>query len=510
MTQGGDPKAGGFGRVAMKGSVLNSLQWVMNKAVTAVAMLVIAKLLRKEDYGVGTQALAIFQFLAVFLPLSVGDILIAHPKRFDLLAASARRLAWILGWTAACIVLLGIPVVLRLYDRPELSPAWLAGLLAVLAIRPLMEARLMLPLSLMRLQLRYPRIAAIDGLLQFAATILSVVMAVFGGRGGSLVVPQVVGVAARQAWYGCEAPATSIAPVHGRLVVFLFRAFAKVASAQYLHNVLVMLEILVLGYLCGDAEAGIFGLAFRLAIQSNGVIAFQLGLVLQPIFGHLQDDPDRQVAGFLKAQRVLGAVCVPICLAQAAIAEPIFRLVFGEAWMQSWQGSVQVFQIVSVAQTLYFVTGPSMACLRAQRRFGTFLAWQAVQLSLSVPVYTFAASRGGALGVAVASAVMWGLSSPLVVWMCTWPSTGRQVSAVIGIFLRPWLVALPIFASLGLLAKAASSWGLAGDLAVILVGGPLAGLLSCMALRWTHPDIREVFDRVWVAAMARVRRKRPA
>ena len=131
-----------------------------------------------------------------------------------------------------------------------------------------------------------------------------------------------------------------------------------------------MLEIIVLGFVSGKYETGLFGLAYSIAAQANTVIAYQLGVVLQPIFGRLQDDPERQVAGFLKAQRVLSAVCVPICFTQAVLAEPLFRLVLDA----KWQPAIPIFQVVSLMQAFYFATGPSMSCLRAQRRFGTFFA----------------------------------------------------------------------------------------------------------------------------------------
>ena len=56
----GSAQSQGLGRLAMRGSVLNSAQWLINKALTAGAMLVVAFFLTPAEYGVGVQALAIF------------------------------------------------------------------------------------------------------------------------------------------------------------------------------------------------------------------------------------------------------------------------------------------------------------------------------------------------------------------------------------------------------------------------------------------------------------------
>ena len=101
-----------LGGVAMRGSLLNSAQWLINKAFTAGAMFVIAYFLRPAEYGVGVGSLAIFQFLCIFLPLTVGDVLISNPKRFELLAPSAAGLALIIGCCTAAVTLLSIPVVI--------------------------------------------------------------------------------------------------------------------------------------------------------------------------------------------------------------------------------------------------------------------------------------------------------------------------------------------------------------------------------------------------------------
>ena len=497
-----DEQSSGLGRVAMRGSLLNSAQWLANKVLTAGAMLVIAYFLTPAEYGVGVGSLAIYQLLCIFLPLTVGDVLIAHPKRFALLAPSAAGLAMIIGCSTAIVVLISIPIVIHIYtDYPT---SWLIGLLVILAIRPIIEAKVVVPVSAMRLSLAYPKMAFVEGITQMGSTLLSVVMAALGGRGASFVVPPIFNVAARVVWYSRLANMHHSARFHPKLALFLFRLFVKAASAQYLHNVLTMLEILILGYVSGTYEAGLFGFAFLIAGQANTVIAYQLGVVLQPIFSRLQDDPERQVAGFLKAQRVLSAVCVPICFTQAVLAEPLFRLVLDA----KWQPAIPIFQVVSLMQAFYFATGPSMSCLRAQRRFGTFFAWQGIQLLISLPIYWMGADWNGALGIALASGACWAISAPLVVWLCTLVSPRKHLFEALAIFVRPWVVCVPLFGGFYMLTQWSSSFGRLGDIASLFVVGPIATLLAIWIMRFLHADIRNTIDGFVVGALAKVRRKR--
>lgn len=490
-----------FGQVALRGSAWNLAQSVLNKFLTSAAIFVIAYFLSPSEYGVGVQALATFSVATFLQPLTVGDVLIAHPRRFAMLAKSASGLAMIIGCCMAVMTLVSIPIALHFYD--EFPPLWLGGLLAVLSIRPILEARLMLPLSALRLGLAYRRMAMIDGLVQMGATLLSVATAMLGGRAASLVVPQVVAVAARGVCYHREVDRSSLDRFDTRVAGFLFRSFAKAASAQYIHNVIVMLEVLVLGIVSGSFETGLFGFVYTIASQANSIIAFQLGVVLQPIFGRLQDDPERQVAGFLKSQRVLSAVCVPISFAQAILAEPLFRLLLDE----KWQLAIPVFQVISVMQAFTFAAGPSMSCLRAQRRFGTFLVWQIVQFVVSCPIYWFGAKQSGALGIAIASASVWAISTPLVVWLCTRSSPKAHGFESLAIFVRPWLVCVPIFCGAYPLVRLLCDHGDAGSIASLVFVGPATALVAIWVMRWTHTDIRTTLDGVLASTAAKLRRR---
>jgi len=493
---------GSFGSVAAKGSFINTTQWLVNKVATAAAMLLIAHYLKPDDYGVASQALAIAQFLVVFFPLTMGDVLIAHPRRFELLVPTARRLAMVIGIATCVLMLATIPVFLGIYSK--YPAAWLGGLLAVAALRPVLDAALMVPLARLRTALAYRGIALIDGVVQLGATALSLAFAAFGLRSAALVAPQVIGTGVRAVWYRRVAAGTRKGRFHRTLAVILMRAYLPAASAQYIHNVIVMLEVLVLGYVSGEYETGLFGFAFTIAAQANTVVAYQLGVVLQPIFGRLQEDPARQVSGFLRVQRVLGLVCVPISLTQAILAEPLFRVAFAERYLPA----VPVFQVISVAQAFYFATGPSMSCLRSQRRFATFFKWQGTQFVLSVPLYWAGAQWWGALGASIASGVAWAISAPIVVWLCTRVVKGNHIRDVLAIFIKPWIVSLPIFAVAAVVMRWLAQFGKPGDFASLLVLGPVVAVLAIGASRLVDAEMRKLSDKALGAVKSRLLRKR--
>ena len=478
-------------RAALSGSFWISAQLLLNKIVTSVATLLIAFFLSPEDYGLAATALAIAVFVCILPPEVMGDVLIAYPRHLQRLAPTAQRLNIGIAAVSASATLIAIPATLWMYDTyPSM---WLGSLLTVLAIRPFCTAITVVPLSNLRQKREFRRIAIIDGILQLSATLLSVGAAAFGGRAASLVAPQILNEAARAICYIRIGSIGKAGCFRRRFAGLLMRTYFTGAGAQYIHNILVSTEIVVLGYIAGGYQTGIFGFASMIAAQTNAVIAGRIGMVLQSILGELQKHPARQINGFLHTYNVLGIVCVPVALLQVVFAEPFFDLVLDS----KWQPAVPIFQILSLLQAFYFASGPIMACLKSQRRFHVLFAWQGVQMLLSLPAYWIGAEQGGAVGVAIASVLMWSISIPTGAWLCTKPEGRGHIPRMIGAFLRPWFIGLPVIAPGYLLVQWLNDFGVVGNIVAIVVIAPVL-FISVLFVAWlVDREFRSVAIIMW-------------
>ena len=473
---------------ALRGSLALSIQWMLNKLCTAGSMIVIAHFLSPSEYGVARTALSVVVFLAL-PPLVMGDVLVARSRRSDYWAGPARRLALRIAAGSTILTLAAIPLVLLAVDTVD--PAWLGALLAVLAIRPVLQALRVVPMSNLRHEFKFRLIAVIDGVIQLGATFTSVGLAAAGAGPAAIVVPQILREAAAAALYLRFRSAVvprRIPRAHTRVLLW---TYLTGASADYVHGLVMNLPMLAVVYLAGDYHAGLFGFAFMLAVQANGIILSRLGVMLQPILGRLQRERGRQVDGFLRSGRVLAALCVPVCLLQTILAEPVFRLVLE----QKWQPAVVVFQALSLMQGFYFAVAPSMACLKAQRRFHVLLVWQIVHLALSVPACWAAIAFGGWAGAAWVTALLWAVSTPVAVWMCV--RFGRQGGSLqaLSIFVKPWLRGLPLFAGGYLAVRWLSGFGAFGDVLAVAAVGPLVLAIALVIARHAEPDFRSILDR---------------
>lgn len=450
-----------------------------------VATYIVSLKLSPDEFGMAMLVVAIGGFLIVLPPLVMGDVLITHQRRFQTMVRTAGGMVLWIGIGTTLLVAAMAPLIALFY--PNYAFGTLVGLIIVVSFRPTGDAVAVVPLSRMRIDLRYRAIALIDGTVQMAATIATVVLAFLGAGALSLVLPQVAAIIAKAVCYRSTAAATAHARdprpaqrsvLRGRMM----REFTAAGSAQYIHTLLGWVPVLVLGKLCSEAETGFFGFAFLLANQATFVISYQLGTVLQPIFGRLKHEPARQAAGFLRVVRAIGALAVPVSFLQAALAWPLFLLVFEP----KWHGAAPVFAVLCVGQAFYFAMAPAMALLKAQGRFRTFFVWQAVQLVVSAALYPLSALAGNALGVAICDTVLWGISVPVAVWLGT-RMAGGGLRGAVAVFIAPWSTAVPIA------GMAYGAWylleplGTAGMVISLFVVGPVALALSIWATRFSQP-----------------------
>ena len=114
--------------------------------------------------------------------------------------------------------------------------------------------------------------------------------------------------------------------MHRGVAYLLMRDYLRGGAAQYIHGLTLQVNLMILGYVSGAYEAGLYAFASMVAVQINSMIATKVGEVMQPILGRLQGDRSRQARVFVQSQQILGAVCIPLALLQAALAEPLFQL----------------------------------------------------------------------------------------------------------------------------------------------------------------------------------------
>ena len=478
----------GFALVAVSGTGWATGQTILNKFATLFSTWVVARCLTSDEVGAASLAVVVTKFLCVLPPLNMGDVLISHGRCNAWLGSLAGRIAVRIGLLVSLSAGLLSPAVAAFYG--QYPRAVFIGLLCVAAFRPLGEALQVRPLVSLRMAFRNRAIALIDGFVQLAATATTTVLALMHAGAWALVVPQVAAGFVKATCYrgwdrSVEGQASEGMSRPSRIATRrIRRRFLAAGGAQYVHRLVDTLPLLVLGRFASESETGFYAFAFNLAAQANTIVASQVASVLQPVLGRMKSDPARQTGSYLRALRTLSAFAVPFCLTQAVFGETLFALIFDARW----QPAARIFSVLSLSESFFFAAIPTMALLKAQGRFRTFLAWQSTQLAVSLVGFPLMACKEGALGVAALATTVWAASLPIAVWIGI-RERGHSLLHAVRLFAAPWSTALPIAGAGWLAATWIGQWGPRGHLLSLVLLAPTSLILMLLATRISQPSV---------------------
>jgi O-antigen/teichoic acid export membrane protein len=461
---------GGLGGKTVGGALWGAAQVCASKGLQMAGTLVGAYFVTEEDFGSAGVATSVALFVAVVSPVAVGDFLVQqHPLSRGLL-----QRAQFVGVIASIIsgsVLISLAISAWLLGH---SPT-LAVSLAVVSIRPLADTLYCIPQAALRQELRFKQIASIDIVALALGTATSIAMAVSGLGAASLIAPLALASFVRAAAYrnliDRQCPRES---EQDRSVgCSLGRGFAVMAAAQYVHMLVNVVDWPIVWLFRSASDAGVYYFAWNLSIQANSVISSQFAQTLQPVLVLLRSDQPRQTQGFLRSLRALAAVAVPLAVLQAAIAKPVFHLLFGDRW----DAAVGGFVALSVGQAFAFSIGPVLAYLKAEGRIGLLVKLQLAQLLFSVSIISAAVflsqgefTQGSAIfAIASASALQSVIFCPLSVIVIL-RGRGTTAGEVLRIFLLPLIAAV----GPGVGARIAAD--------AVDVAGPLVQIVGCLGI----------------------------
>jgi O-antigen/teichoic acid export membrane protein len=397
------------------------------------------------------------------------------------------------GAASFLLIVIASPIAAAIYRNPQVAP-----LLLILAPSSLANALMAVPRAQLGRDLRFRFLAALN----FAANILriglTVAFAEMGFGAYSFVVPISLTAFATAGflWWWVR-PTWSLRP-NFRRWRYLIGDSTRLLTAELGRALLDQSDYMLLGLFRNVAIVGIYTVGFNFSIQMLQLLTVNLGNILFPALTKLNEHPQAQCAGFLKAQRILALLGISSCLLQSAIAKPLTYLVLDAS---KWADSIIVMQVLSIGMATRMLVGSSFALLKSQGRFQTILWNRWGFLILQIAGLTTVLAVGGNLAaVAIVVAIVSTFMGPITLHTALRPY-GVGWSTVAEVILPPLACGVASVGAAWLLAQqlAASGHGYFSQLIVTIVVA--VALNALLAWLWMRP----VWDDLW----ARVRRLLP-
>jgi O-antigen/teichoic acid export membrane protein len=319
-------------------------------------LILLARLLTPEDFGVVAIAATLFAIVSAATNLPIAHALIQHAKPDESLFHTAFTLSLLRGCLVfAAIVLLSIPAVV-IFTEPRLArllPALALGAVLVGAQNPRLAvfARQMEFKQQFLLQVSEKLIALI-----FSATCAflfqspwALVLGILAGQSCALILGYVM------------------IPYRPRFALSGFRELMSfsiwLSLGQVINTINWRLDQLLIGRQLGPEALGHYTVGDNLAALPTREITAPLHATLFPAFARLADMPERLRAAFTRAQSMIVAIALPVGVGAALLADPLVRLALGEKWLPSVvviQGLAAIFALQTIgalAEPLAMATG---------------------------------------------------------------------------------------------------------------------------------------------------------
>jgi PST family polysaccharide transporter len=378
-----------LGKQFIKNSFWSLLQNGGNEVTSFLVFLVLARLLTPAIFGLVALAGVYLMVMQVFIDQGLHTAII---QRLELEEAHLSTAFWMnLGMALAWVLLSLVAArqIAELFGNPELAP-----IVQVLSVNFMLAALCMVPLALLKRQLRYKEVAVSNVVSNVFGGILGILMAYRGWGCWSLVGQQIFGyvILTGLLWsLGGWRPRFFFSGRHFR---DLFSFGIHIGGVGLLGVASSRSDQYLIGRFLGTEVLGIYAVASRVLTLLYRILVGSFGDVSNSVFSKLQNEPARLAAAYGRCLRFLCVLAFPGYLFFMLMAGDIFFVFFGA----KWQACVPLVRVLTLTGLLATASGVNPSIMRAVGRPDILLVWQLIALVLNIVIF-FVALPYGVLGV---------------------------------------------------------------------------------------------------------------
>ncbi|MCE5229780.1 lipopolysaccharide biosynthesis protein [bacterium] len=351
-----------------------AVKFCMQFGTTAV----LARLLVPGDFGLIAMVMAVTGFVAMFKDAGLS---MATLQRAEIDHAQVSSLFWInvgLSFILMLIVAALAPALAWFNHEPRLF-----GITLVFAATFIFSGLTLQHLALLRRQMRFGALVAIDLTTALTRVTTGIVMAVLGFGYWSLV-----GMAVAEAVANCALVWIASPWRPGRFTrgcgigpMLSFGGFLTVASL--FNYACENLPLVLIGRFLGSGPVGLFDRAYRLTLMPMSQMSSPIASVAIPALCRVQDEPERFRGICRRLILIACGVTVPMAVVGVLVAPELIHVYLGEKWSRAaglfaCLSPLAATESISViAVWILMTTGNSKACFQ-------FSIWNAILSGASI------------------------------------------------------------------------------------------------------------------------------
>ncbi|WP_298804301.1 lipopolysaccharide biosynthesis protein [uncultured Pseudokineococcus sp.] len=377
-------------------------QWG-SQVVRLLGIVVLARLLTPDDYGLVAMVWAITGFVATVGGLGLSEAVV---QKEHVSHAQASTLFWVnvaVGALLTGLVAAASPLLAGFYDRPEL-----VGITLALSATFLLGGLTVQHQALMLRQLDFRSVAFRTFLATVVNVVVSIGVALAGGGYWALVAGSLAQAAATVVFMWRAVPWRPGRPVRGSGTRSMLSFGGGISTFSLLNYASRNVDDIVIGRFLGADQLGLYSRAYGLLMLPLTQIHGPVSNVVRPSLASLWPEPERYRRYFLSALSGLAYLVMPLVVVLAVLAGPAVEVLLGPRWLPA----AEVFRWLAVAGLLQTVGYTNGWLYATSGRAWAMARWALISRPIVIASF-FAGLPWGITGVAIAYAASQLVLTPL-------------------------------------------------------------------------------------------------
>lgn len=360
----------------------STLEILARYGVQFVVMVVLARLLTPDDFGLIAMLLVFTSIGTLLVDSGFGTALIQRQHTTADDETTVFIFTTCAGIITAAVLMLAAPNIAAFFNQPKLIE-----LTRVMAFVLPLGAFAAVPDALLTMRLDFKARARAEVVASLCSGAVAVALALRGFGVWSLAWQSIVSIGVRGTllWiYSGWRP-------RGHYRTASFRSLFGFGGYMFLAGVLsaaaVRLQSLMIGKLFDSSALGYYTLAQNTQSAPSSFMGQVLSRVGLPVFSTLAKDREKLVVALRSSLRMAMFLFVPCMVGIAVVARPLIDMLYGERWGHA----APILSVLALGAALWPVHVLNLAAISAQGRSDLFLRLEVIkQLTGIVLVLAFA------------------------------------------------------------------------------------------------------------------------
>lgn len=463
--------------------IVTGLSQGVQFCVNLASIVVLARVLTPDDFGLVAMVATIMGFLRIFNEAGLSTATI---QREGITQAQVSNLFWTnlaLGGIVTVLLAVSSPAIAWFYREPRLVTITLA-----LSVTFILTSSTVQHIAVLKRQMRFGVVAAVQTGAAVIGVAVGVGMAWFDFGYWSLVAMNLVTAVAGCVLTWAASSWRPGLPVRRSGTRSLLAFGANLTVSSFLWSLVRGSDALLIGRIFGPASLGLYSRAQALLLRPVEQFISPLETVVVPTLSRLQNQPERYRAMVFQVFDVVALVSFAFGGLLFSLAHPLTLVVLGSQWEQA----APIFAGFTLVALYAPITNVAGWLITSQGRGRDFLV-----LTSTACASTLVAFGTGLLFGPAGVAVAYSISCLVVQLPVAYYIAGRAGPVRAGELWHRFFTHLPVWA-----VVAGASWltrialPVADPVHQLLLGVP-AGLLAGAAFVWSYTPARRVLLNVF-------------